>query len=100
MRLSDARVHVEVKDTGIGIEPEQLERMFEPFAQADTARSRRAEGAGIGLAVARRTAQLIGGDINATSIQGRGSVFTVVLTRSMALPGSPLAQTASVRNHS
>lgn len=98
--VSDVRVKVLVADTGIGIEPEQLERMFEPFSQADAARTRRAEGAGMGLAVARRTAQLIGGDISATSARGRGSVFTVMLTRSAATLDPALAQAVATENRS
>ncbi|MCT4655564.1 MAG: ATP-binding protein [Cohaesibacter sp.] len=69
----------QVKDTGIGIEKDQLERLFGEFEQVDTGRSRRHEGAGLGLAISRRLAHLMQGDIVATSEQAQGSLFTLLL---------------------
>jgi PAS domain S-box-containing protein len=70
---------VTVTDTGIGITPEHLEKIWEPFWQAEHPLVRRAGGTGLGLSVARRIAQLLGGDIEAESTPGEGSTFTVRL---------------------
>jgi PAS domain S-box-containing protein len=69
----------EVTDTGIGMTPEQIDGIFEPFAQADDSFSRRYGGAGLGLAIARRFCELMGGEIAVTSAVGEGSTFTIRL---------------------
>lgn len=68
-----------VEDTGVGMTPEQLGRVFEAFAQADATIARRYGGTGLGLTLTRRFCQLMGGEVNATSEPGRGSSFTVHL---------------------
>lgn len=70
-------VAVTVWDTGIGIAPADLERIFQPFEQADSSLSRRYEGTGLGLALSRRLAELLGGTLTVTSTLGEGSQFTV-----------------------
>jgi PAS domain S-box-containing protein len=70
---------VTVTDTGIGIHADHLERIWEPFWQAEHPLVRRAGGTGLGLAIARRLAQLLGGDIEARSAVGEGSTFVVRL---------------------
>ncbi|HKP74472.1 MAG TPA: PAS domain-containing sensor histidine kinase, partial [Longimicrobiaceae bacterium] len=70
---------VTIEDTGIGIDPAHLERIWEPFWQAEDPLVRRAGGTGLGLSVARRLAQLLGGDIEARSAPGAGSTFSVRL---------------------
>ncbi len=67
----------EVHDTGIGIAPEHIEALFGAFEQADPSLTRLFDGAGIGLALTRRTATLLGGAVNVTSAPGKGSVFTL-----------------------
>ena len=64
-----------VEDTGIGISPENLERIFDPFWQVEQRRTRTVGGAGIGLTVSRRLAQLLGGAITVASSTGHGSTF-------------------------
>ena len=72
-------VAVEVQDTGIGIPPEQLGRIFEPFVQIDGGHTRRAGGTGLGLAISRRFARLMGGDLTLRSSPGEGSCFVLWL---------------------
>ncbi len=66
-----------VADTGIGISPEFLPKVFEVFSREDTSFSSRYSGSGLGLAVARKRARLLGGDITAVSEKGTGSTFTL-----------------------
>ncbi len=75
----DGMVDVRVCDTGIGIEPEQLERLFEAFTQADSSPTRQFGGTGLGLAVTRQMARLMGGDVLVDSTPGVGSTFTLRL---------------------
>ena len=68
-----------VSDTGIGIALEDQAQIFEEFAQADHPLQQRTKGTGLGLPLARRLAELLGGSVNLQSVQGRGSVFSAVL---------------------
>ncbi|KRW59799.1 ATP-binding protein [Pseudomonas sp. TTU2014-080ASC] len=77
----------EVHDSGIGIPPESLEKMFDPFRQADTSISRRYGGTGLGLPIARSLAERMGGTLNARSTEGQGSVFTLELPLLLAATG-------------
>jgi PAS domain S-box-containing protein len=77
---SDA-VRIRVADTGIGIKPEDLAIVFQPFRQIDSGTTRNHEGTGLGLAICRRLADLMGGEVRAASELGKGSVFTFILPR-------------------
>ncbi|WP_298462203.1 response regulator [uncultured Cellulomonas sp.] len=70
-------LRVDVQDTGIGIAPQALPRLFRPFTQADTSTTRRYGGTGLGLAISRRLARAMGGDVTVVSAPGAGSTFTV-----------------------
>jgi signal transduction histidine kinase len=77
----DDRVYIRVRDTGVGIRPERLPFIFEPFVQGDRALNRPHEGVGLGLAISRDLARGMGGDLTAESVVGQGSVFTISVPR-------------------
>ncbi len=77
-RVAD-RWEISISDTGIGIAPEDLTRIFEEFYQVDSSTTRKVGGTGLGLPICLRMARLLGGQLSAESTPGEGSVFTVVL---------------------
>lgn len=79
-------VEIRVSDTGVGIAPENLERIFDEFVTIDTAYARRNTGTGLGLAITKRLVEAMDGEIDADSLLGEGSLFTIRL---------PLAEQAS-----
>ena len=76
-------VHVTVTDTGIGIPPDKLNLVFEPFVQLGSDRTTVGQGTGLGLAISRELARSMHGELSATSEPGAGSVFT------LSLPAGP-----------
>lgn len=78
---AESRVHLRVRDTGVGIPAPKLARVFEPFVQVDDSHERRSEGSGLGLAISRDLARGMGGDLSAESEVGVGSSFTLTLPR-------------------
>jgi len=71
----DMLLHFRVRDTGIGLTPEQIERLFKSFSQADTSTTRKFGGTGLGLAICKKLAELMGGDVGVESEPGKGSTF-------------------------
>jgi PAS domain S-box-containing protein len=80
----DGRLRLVVRDTGIGIGAEDLEKVFQEFTQLDSGSTRRYEGTGLGLALTRKLVEFQGGSIDVASRFGEGSVFTVELPRQEA----------------
>ncbi len=70
----------DIRDTGIGMTPEHMTRLFAAFSQADCSTTRKYGGTGLGLTISRRLAQLLGGDLSVTSTPGTGSCFTLTIT--------------------
>ena len=78
-RAARQRCAISVADTGIGIKPEDLGKLFQPFRQLDTGLTRQHEGTGLGLAICRRLVELLGGTISVESEWGKGSTFSFTL---------------------
>jgi two-component system sensor histidine kinase BaeS len=83
-KLDRDRVAITVSDTGIGMEPEDLERIFDRFYRTDQSRARDTGGSGLGLAIVRDLMTAMGGWVEAESTPGRGTVFHVGLAREAA----------------
>src|SRR5213080_4767790 len=86
-------IEFSLSDTGIGMTPEQLTRLFEVFSQADAATTRKYGGTGLGLALSRRLCRMMGGDVTVDSEVGRGSTFTIrlpaVVAEAVEEPAAP-----------
>ncbi len=88
-----ATLTFEIEDTGVGIEGSQLERLFEPFEQADSSTSRRYGGTGLGLTIVAGLAEVMGGEISARSVLGKGSTFTFSVTMPIVTEHAQAART-------
>jgi signal transduction histidine kinase len=88
-RATDSTVEIAVTDTGIGIPPEALDLIFEEFRQVDSSLNRRFGGAGLGLAIARRIAEMQGAQLGVVSQLGIGSTFTLTMPRAVVQPAAP-----------
>ena len=88
-----------VSDTGIGMSPEQMKKLFQAFSQADASTSKKYGGTGLGLLLSRRFCQMMGGDITVDSVPGQGSTFTIRLPVdgvAPKAPASPLEEETSI----
>lgn len=84
-QLGQNWVHFMIQDTGIGMTPEQMEKVFAPFTQADPSVTRRYGGSGLGLTLTKQFVEMMGGTLQSKSEQGKGSIFKI------SLPISPLS---------
>ncbi|MGH9148176.1 MAG: ATP-binding protein, partial [Vicinamibacterales bacterium] len=96
LRAAGPWVELRVRDTGIGVDPAELPRLFERFYRVEGTRSRTYEGSGIGLALVRELVRLHGGEIDVESVVGEGTTFTIKLKRGRHhLPPGQIAVTAT-----
>lgn len=91
-----AELLLEIEDTGIGMDKESLEHIFDEFAQADQSHARQYEGTGLGLAITRRLVDAMGGRIEVESERGKGSIFRVHLPLKIAEPAAGAAARAAL----
>jgi signal transduction histidine kinase/CheY-like chemotaxis protein/HAMP domain-containing protein len=97
VRQSDAGiVSFSVKDTGIGIESKNFDRVFEEFQQVDSSSTRKYKGTGLGLPIARRLARMLGGDLTVESELGKGSTFTLTVPSKLPTRLTELQVTAQM----
>ncbi|MCK6452116.1 MAG: response regulator [Alphaproteobacteria bacterium] len=88
-------VALAVSDTGIGMNDDQLGRLFQAFGQADSSTTKKYGGTGLGLAITKRFCQMLGGDVAVSSTPGKGSTFTLILPVRSAMPAPPTAAPAA-----
>ena len=98
--IGGEQLEIAVEDSGIGIPPDQIEKVFDPFHQVDNAMSRDFGGAGLGLAICRNIITALGGTIDVTSEVGKGSRFRVMLPLTAAATSSPDGPALSERSRS
>lgn len=77
------RLVFKVEDTGVGIRPEDMKRIFESFQQIDMSKNRSIEGTGLGLAISKALVELMEGELQVTSVYGRGTCFTMTIVQSI-----------------
>ncbi|MBU1374747.1 MAG: response regulator [Alphaproteobacteria bacterium] len=88
---AEGLVMVEVADSGVGIASDRIDGLFEKFVQGDASATRRHGGVGLGLTVCRALAELMGGRIDVSSVEGKGSIFTLVLPLERLTAPAPIA---------
>ncbi len=91
------QLHFEVSDSGIGMSPEVVKRLFTPFSQGDAANSRRFGDTGLGLAITKKLVELMGGEIRVVSEQGQGSRFSFTIELQAVEPEPAFAQSTAYR---
>ena len=79
VKLGDKSIDFKISDTGIGMTPDQVDKVFKPFTQADEKTTRKFGGTGLGLTITKMFAEMMGGDINLSSKEGKGTTFTATI---------------------
>ncbi|MFN3827340.1 MAG: response regulator [Micavibrio sp.] len=97
IKENTTRILFSIEDTGIGIEPDKLERIFNKFDQADTSTTRQFGGTGLGLTISRQLLHLMGSEIQVESIVGKGSKFSFILE--LGISAEPDSQNLSLIEH-
>jgi len=92
---SNAQLTVSVTDTGIGIEPDKIDSVFDKFTQADNSTTRIYGGTGLGLSISKRLAEMMGGSLSIASIYGQGSTFTLTLPLQLDKTAKPIVRNTS-----
>ena len=87
VEATDGRLRISISDTGVGVPPEEIGRIFDEFHRAASTSSRRRQGTGLGLTISRRLARALGGDISVESRLGVGSTFELDLPCPIKGPG-------------
>lgn len=98
-RPQQSLVRIDVRDTGIGLSPEQILNLFKPFMQGDQTTARRFGGSGLGLVISRRLAQMLGGDITVTSRPEMGTTFSLTLACELPVCGAVPAEDSAFHVH-
>ncbi|MEZ6023425.1 MAG: ATP-binding protein [Hyphomonadaceae bacterium] len=88
-------IEIAVSDSGIGMSPEQTQKLFNAFVQAEATTARRFGGTGLGLVITRRTMQLLGGDVDVASERERGSTFTLHFPAYLRVAPTPSRDTSA-----
>jgi len=94
----ETNLHIAVSDSGIGMNQEQCDNLFQDFVQVDSSSVRKHQGTGLGLAISRKFARMMGGDILVTSEVGKGSVFTLTIPLAQDEVALELSEDEQVRN--
>jgi signal transduction histidine kinase len=92
-------ITIAVADTGIGMTPEQMGKLFQEFSQASSTTASKYGGTGLGLAISRRFCQMMGGDLTVESAPGKGSTFTIRLPRVLETPKEPVSSARAPTEH-
>lgn len=79
--IQNGKIVIAVADSGIGIRPEDMDKLFNAFQQIESGITRKYDGTGLGLSISRKLANLLGGEIRVESEWGKGSTFTFLLPR-------------------